>query len=184
VIAPPSLQTPRTRMRLPEIRDAPMLLAFRVQNRAHLAPWEPSRSESHYTLEACRESIVDAIEKAWHDRGYLLLATSEDGAQIIATINLANIVRGAFLACHLGYGVAADWQGRGLMHEALDEGLHWAFGALGLHRVMANYMFRNERSARLLERLGFEREGYARCYLQIAGQWEDHVLTAKIHADG
>lgn len=68
------------------------------------------------------------------------------------------------------------------MREALEAGLAWAFGELGLHRVMANYLPRNERSARLLERLGFEREGYVRRYLQIAGQWEDHVLTAKIRA--
>jgi ribosomal-protein-alanine N-acetyltransferase len=44
---------------------------------------------------------------------------------------------------------------------------------------MANHVPRNERSARLLARLGFEREGYAKRYLQIAGTWEDHVLTAK-----
>jgi ribosomal-protein-alanine N-acetyltransferase len=66
------------------------------------------------------------------------------------------------------------------MDEALAAGLDWAFGELGLHRVMANYLPRNERSGRLLARLGFEREGYAREYLKIAGRWEDHVLTAKI----
>jgi ribosomal-protein-alanine N-acetyltransferase len=49
---------------------------------------------------------------------------------------------------------------------------------------MANYMPRNERSAKLLASLGFEREGYAKRYLQIAGQWEDHVLTALVDPDG
>lgn len=39
----------------------------------------------------------------------------------------------------------------------------------------------NERSARLLARLGFERKGYARAYLKIAGRWEDHILTARIN---
>ncbi len=67
------------------------------------------------------------------------------------------------------------------MREAFEAGLAWAFGELGLHRVMANYLPRNERNARLLDRLGFEREGYAGHYLQIARQWKDHVLTAKIH---
>ena len=94
------------------------------------------------------------------------------------------MVRGVFQACHLGYAVAQRWQGRGLMREALESGLEWAFGPLGLHRVMANYMPRNERSGKLLERLGFEREGYAKRYLCIAGVWEDHVLTARIHPRG
>jgi [ribosomal protein S5]-alanine N-acetyltransferase len=178
-----SLQTPRIGIRSPEPRDAVRLLAFRTQNRAHLMPWEPSRNESHYTLEGCRESIVDANEKASQDRGYSLMVFDAGSAEIIATFNFANIVRGAFQASHLGYSVAAHWQGRGVMHEALDAGLVWAFDALGLHRVMANYMPRNERSARLLERLGFEREGYASRYLQIAGQWEDHILASKIRAD-
>ena len=43
---------------------------------------------------------------------------------------------------------------------------------------MANYMPHNHRSGKLLERLGFEREGYAKDYLLIDGQWRDHVLTA------
>jgi ribosomal-protein-alanine N-acetyltransferase len=47
---------------------------------------------------------------------------------------------------------------------------------------MANYMPGNERSARLLERLGFEREGYAKAYLNIAGRWQDHVLTALVNS--
>ncbi|MFB0585429.1 hypothetical protein [Aeromonas salmonicida] len=37
------------------------------------------------------------------------------------------------------------------------------------------------RSAALLERLGFEREGYARDYLMINGRWEDHILTALLN---
>jgi ribosomal-protein-alanine N-acetyltransferase len=39
-------------------------------------------------------------------------------------------------------------------------------------------VFVNERSGRLLERLGFVREGYARDYLLIAGRWQDHILTS------
>jgi ribosomal-protein-alanine N-acetyltransferase len=46
---------------------------------------------------------------------------------------------------------------------------------------MANYMPENKRSARVLEKLGFEKEGMARDYLKIAGEWRDHVLTAKIN---
>jgi ribosomal-protein-alanine N-acetyltransferase len=47
-----------------------------------------------------------------------------------------------------------------------------------LHRIMANYMPSNKRSARLLQKLGFVIEGHAKKYLLINGQWEDHVLTS------
>jgi len=175
----PQLRTERSRIRLPEEADAPALLRYRVANRTHLAPWEPLREEAFYTLEHCVRSIADGRELARQDRSYPCLVYGPDETEILATFTLAHVMRGPFQACLLGYGAAAQVQGQGLMHEALQAGLHWAFGELGLHRVMANHMPRNERSARLLARLGFEREGYAKRYLQIAGVWEDHVLTAR-----
>lgn len=180
---PGVMQAGRVCLRLPTPDDAARLLRYRIDNRAHLAPWEPRREPEYFTLEHCRQAIVDGLEAARLDRAHAFVVLSPDEQDILASFTLLNVVRGPFQACHLGYGIAAAQQGRGLMHEALQAGLAWAFGDLGLHRVMANYMPRNERSARLLERLGFEREGYARRYLQIAGQWEDHVLTAKVRPD-
>lgn len=182
--AAPRLSTEHTRIRLADAADAPELLRYRVANRVHLAPWEPLREEAFYTLEHCLRSIDEGCEHARLDRGYPLLVFDRDETEILATFTFANVVRGAFQACLLGYGVAARAQGQGIMHEALQAGLEWAFGELGLHRVMANHLPRNQRSARLLARLGFEREGYARRYLQIAGVWEDHVLTARIRPGG
>lgn len=69
------------------------------------------------------------------------------------------------------------------MEEALRAAIRYAFADLRLHRVMANYMPANERSGRVLRRLGFTVEGYARDYLRIAGAWEDHVLTSFTNPD-
>ena len=67
------------------------------------------------------------------------------------------------------------------MEEALRAANAFVFDAMRMHRVMANYRPENERSRRLLERLGFEREGLARNYLFIDGAWRDHVLTSLTH---
>lgn len=91
------------------------------------------------------------------------------------------IVRSPLQACYLGYSVDLDWEGKGAMSEAIPAVLDHAFGPLGLHRVMANHLPENERSARLLKRLGFETEGYARSYLFLDGAWRDHVLTARVN---
>lgn len=176
----PRLQTAHGVIRLPEPADASKLLKFRLENREHLASWEPLRSADYYTLEQCARAVRDAREVAELDRGYALALFDPAEQEILGSMTLSNVMRGPFQACLLGYGIGSRWQGRGLMHEALEATLAWAFGELDLHRVMANYLPRNERSARLLARLGFEREGYARAYLKIAGQWEDHVLTTKI----
>lgn len=176
----PCLQTPRCLIRLAEPADVPELHRYRMDNREHFMPWEPAREASYYSPEQCAQSIIEGREAAQLDRAYPLFVFSRDGQGMVGSFTLSNVVRGPFQACLLGYGIAARWQGQGLMAEALEAGLSLAFGPLDLHRVMANYLPRNERSARLLARLGFEREGCARAYLRIAGQWEDHVLTAKI----
>lgn len=179
MIAPPELATPRTLVRPLRGADTQALLRYRTENREHLAPWEPLRDEAYYTVEHCARSIADGREAARLDRGYPLAVFDPGQAEILATITFANVIRGSFQACLLGYGAALRTQGRGLVHEALQVALDWAFGELDLHRVMANHLPHNERSARLLARLGFEREGYAKRYLRIAGVWQDHVLTAK-----
>jgi [ribosomal protein S5]-alanine N-acetyltransferase len=183
VIDLPFLQTPRTHIRLADEADAPLLLRYRLENQAHLMPWEPLRETEYYTLAHCVRAIAEGRTNASHDRGYPLMAFDLDERNILATFTFANIVRGAFQACHLGYGVSAGMQGQGLMLEILRPGIAWAFDELGLHRVMANYLPRNERSAKLLAQLGFEREGYAKRYVQIAGVWEDHILTALVRPD-
>ncbi|HEV7777245.1 MAG TPA: ribosomal protein S5-alanine N-acetyltransferase [Luteibacter sp.] len=181
---PTRLRTSRTVVRLLRADEAGLLLRYRDENREHLDPWEPLREPSYYTHAACQDTLAAALEAARGDRAYPFAVLTPGEDEMLGSANLANIVRGIFQACHLGYGVAARHQGKGLMHEALEALIGHAFGPLGLHRVMANYMPRNERSGRLLERLGFEREGQAKRYLKIAGVWEDHILTAKINPLG
>ena len=55
------------------------------------------------------------------------------------------------------------------------------FSTLRFHRIIANYIPGNQRSQKTLNAVGFEREGYAKSYLKIAGKWQDHVLTALIN---
>jgi ribosomal-protein-alanine N-acetyltransferase len=100
---------------------------------------------------------------------------------MLAGCNFTNIVRGPLQACYLGYSVDQAHQGQGLMREVVQAGIGYMFGAQGLHRIMANHMPSNVRSEKLLRALGFEREGYARAYLHIAGRWEDMVLNALLN---
>ncbi len=67
------------------------------------------------------------------------------------------------------------------MNKTLQITNRYCFEQLGLHRIMANHLPRNVRSERLLASLGFEREGYARAYLKIAGVWEDPILRTLIN---
>jgi ribosomal-protein-alanine N-acetyltransferase len=87
-------------------------------------------------------------------------------------------VRGAFQAAYLGYNISQDQQGKGLMTEALTAVIDYVFTEINLHRLMANYRPENLASARVLEKLNFTIEGFAKNYLMVDGQWCDHVLTS------
>jgi hypothetical protein len=50
-----------------------------------------------------------------------------------------------------------------------------------LHRIQAAHLPENLRSAAVLARLGFEREGLARKYLYINGAWRDHAINALLN---
>ena len=79
------------------------------------------------------------------------------------------------MQAELGFTLARAHQGRGYATEAARCVLDRAFGA-GLRRVSAECDARNTASARLLERLGFRREGHRRRHTWLKGEWTDDLL--------
>ena len=161
--------------------QAPLESAFYQRNQRHLAPWSPIRTTDYFSTAQIRRRLE--IQASAFEAGlavHMALLTL-DGEQMIGACNFSGIIRGAFQACYLGYHIDEAHQGKGLMQEALEAAIAYMFETQNLHRIMANYIPGNERSARLLERLGFEREGYAKAYLNIARRWPDHVLTARVN---
>lgn len=85
--------------------------------------------------------------------------------------------------CEIGYALAADHWHRGLAGEALGAVLDFAFDTLGFERIEADIDPRNAPSIRLVERLGFQREGLLRCRWRIAGEVQDSVLYGLLRTD-
>lgn len=179
-MAPLEIRTERLSLQVLAPDAAPLLARYVQDNRAHLAPWEPVRDEAYYTVDQCAERLRRSQEAYLAGTSVPLAVLDEDGV-MIGGCNFTNIVRGVLQACNLGYSIAAARQGQGLMQEAVAAGIDYVFSELGLHRIMANHLPENHRSAALLQRLGFEREGYAKSYLLINGVWRDHVLTALVN---
>lgn len=174
------LETQRTRIDLVTTHDADTLRQYHLRNAAHLAPWEPTRPDGHHSIDAWQYRAAAYAANNRAGTSYHFAIRLADDNKIAGLLNFSNVVRGAFLACHLGYSVDQSQQGRGLMYDALSATIPAVFTTFGLHRIMANYMPANTRSGRLLTRLGFEKEGYARDYLKIAGAWQDHILMSRI----
>ena len=167
--------------RLAQVRDAPLLSYYYTENAEHLQPWEPDHEDDFHALEMWYRRLAIRKLEQREGRAAHFIGITDDGRHIIATCSLTNIARGAFQAGVMGYSVGKEFEGQGYMRELCEHVISFAFNELALHRIMANYVPRNARSERLLQRLGFVREGLAKDYLRINGRWEDHVLTSLIN---
>lgn len=175
----PILETERLQLRLPMAKEASRVLDFFIRNKAHLTPTAPARPRDFETPWYWEQQLNQA--RASYQAGEscrFFFFPRENPTTVIGNVSLTQIARGAFQACYMGYSMDEGHQGQGLMTEACAEAVRFAFEELRLHRIMANYLPTNERSGRLLRRLGFQVEGYARDYLYINGAWRDHILTS------
>jgi ribosomal-protein-alanine N-acetyltransferase len=181
---PPVLTTERLILRLGEPADIPAIVRFFVDNREYLKPfWEPGPPE-FYQPEGWKNRLSDDWGNFLKDKRLrLFMFPKEDAGRVIGSIEYNGIWRDPVQHCHLGYYMAENAQGKGYMSEALLAANRYVFATMNLHRIMAQYMPRNQHSGSLLKRLGFAVEGYARDLLLHGGRWEDHILTSLTNPD-
>jgi [ribosomal protein S5]-alanine N-acetyltransferase len=173
------IETERLMVRLPQVADVPEIISFYAENRAHLQPFSPTFAPDFLDEAVWLEQVqVRAREFGAGDSFRAFLFARSTPERIVGNLNLSQVHRSAFQSCVLGYNLARDEQGKGYMTEAVIGAIAFAFEKWKLHRIAANYMPRNARSAAVLRRCGFEIEGHAPAYLLINDRWEDHVLAA------
>jgi [ribosomal protein S5]-alanine N-acetyltransferase len=107
----------------------------------------------------------------------LLICVRDTGA-IAGVVNINSIIRGRFQNGSISYAAFAPTAGHGYMSEGLGLVLRHAFENLRLHRLEANIQPGNHASRKLVQRLGFRREGYSPEMLFIDSAWRDHERWA------
>ncbi|WP_442504122.1 GNAT family N-acetyltransferase [Marinivivus vitaminiproducens] len=172
---PPAAATPALSLRRIVETDGPLLIEANRRARAYHEPWVDPFLD--------REGFDAWFTRIRHGAHVGLLAQIAGSPVPVGVVNLNDIVLGALRGAFLGYYGYPEWAGRGLMTEAVRHGLDVAFGELRLHRIEANIQPSNRASLRLVERLGFRREGYSPRYLFIAGEWRDHERWARLADD-
>lgn len=170
-------------MRHPVMHDYSAWAELRAMSRQHLTPWEPMWARDELTRSCFRRRLRQFQREQRDDHGYAYLVFREAGGELVGGLNISNVRRGVAQAASLGYWIGLPYVGRGLMTDAVRAAVQFAFGPLGLNRLEAACLPENVVSARVLEKTGFQREGRARRYLKINGQWRDHDLFAIVHDD-
>jgi [ribosomal protein S5]-alanine N-acetyltransferase len=179
---PPAIEGKGVFLRQPQMSDHPEWAALREKSRSFLEPWEPIWPVDDLTRAAFRRRLKRYAEDQRSDQAYSFLVFRADNV-LVGGITLSNVRRGVAQASSIGYWMGAPYARQGLMSRALHALIPFSFINLRLHRLEAACITTNAASIRLLEKSGFQREGYARQYLCINGIWQDHLLYARLRDD-
>jgi ribosomal-protein-alanine N-acetyltransferase len=180
---PPSVRGNGVLLRTPQISDYSRWAALREASRDFLTPWEPTWPLDDLTRGAFRLRLKRYAEDLRTDLAYPFFVFRAEDNELVGGVTLGNIRRGCAQSGSLGYWMGVPFARRGLMSEAVSALVPFAFDSLRLHRVEAACLENNAASIRLLQKTGFQREGFARQYLCINGIWQDHLLFARLASD-
>jgi ribosomal-protein-alanine N-acetyltransferase len=179
----PVIETERVVLRAPQMSDYPAWAELRATSRDFLVPWEPLWAPDELSRASFRRRVRHYLRDMREDMGYALFVYDTQSTALVGGITLCNVRRGVTQSCTLGYWVGAAHAKRGYMTAAVRAVVPFVFDSLELHRLEAACLPTNTASMRLLKRVGFTREGLARRYLRINGDWRDHVLYALLDTD-
>jgi RimJ/RimL family protein N-acetyltransferase len=158
--------------------DAETLAAYR--SAPEVARYQSWRAP--YPLERARYAVetmaaADPAQPGWFQYAVELKATRTHIGDVGVNLN-DNLMQ-----ADIGYTVAPERQGHGYATEAVRAVLDRLFRVQGLHKVSAECDARNTASARLLERVGFTREGLLRQHTWIKDEWTDDLLYGLLEAE-
>ncbi len=129
--------------------------------------------------EAATRRFLSYVKTEWssrEQRAYECAVILKDGGALAGGVSL---FRTGPLG-ELGWILAPEYRMRGYASEAAGALMDWGFSELGLHRIRARCDARNERSRRVMERLGMRREALFRSARFVRGEWQDEYEYAKL----
>jgi [ribosomal protein S5]-alanine N-acetyltransferase len=178
--APARLVGRHTYLRMPEDRDWRPWADLRAASRDFLMPWEPTWPPDALMRDSFRRRLRRYGIDWREDAGYSFFIFRQEDNCFLGGVTLGNVRRGVAQSGTLGYWIGQPYARQGYMTDALRAVVAFSFEALELHRLEAACLPTNTASQRVLAKMGFKEEGYARKYLRINGEWSDHLLFALV----
>ncbi len=152
-------------------------LVFR--NREHLHTYMQWMTPD-YAIESTRNFVLRSIESRL-ERKTLALALERDG-ELIGSTGF-NRLEWAARVCEIGYWIASDEVGKGIITRACQVMIDYAFDELEMNRVEIRCSSENTRSAAIPERLGFKLEGILREAEVVNGRAHDFCIYGLLAED-
>jgi ribosomal-protein-alanine N-acetyltransferase len=153
---PEIIETPRLILRRPLLSDAEAVFAFgRDSEVTRYMDWP-----THTSIETAKEYLRECSPRWESESEYDWMITLRDEQSVIGGISIR--IRGHL--ADFGYILNRLYWGRGLATEAANAVVTWAWSLDCIYRVWATCDAENFSSARVLEKIGFIREGVLRSW--------------------
>lgn len=175
----PVLQTKRFMLRAFTLDDTND--TFRIMSDPRVTRYfgtQPMRSRDQAT------DRIRAIQTAFEEKeGVRWAITLREHGQFVGSCGFWRLVKPHFRA-EIGYELAPEFWGQGVMTEAVAAILTFGFTTMGLHSVEAQITPANIGSRRVLEKLGFVQEGYfhENFYEPTEDMFEDTAVFSLLQA--
>ncbi len=170
-------------LRHPRWADFDGWAELRRENRSYLTPWEPAWDDKHLTRPSYRARLGRFKKMVASGEAYPFHVFRASDERLIGACNITHIQRQVAQSAQLGYWVGEHYARQGFARAAVSAASKFCFEGLGLHRIEAAVQPENAGSIKVLEIMKFQKEGLARGYLKINGQWQDHIIYAKLSGD-
>jgi ribosomal-protein-serine acetyltransferase len=180
-LAPNELASERLLLRAPRRGDASLLHDAIEETLGELVPWLPWARPEHTRTDTRR--YLRAARGAWARRSSFEFVLEERATGRILGMTSLHRIDWTRRCAGIGYWVRRSAWSRGFASEAAEAALAHAFDALLLHRIEALVALANKPSQRVVEKLGFTREGVAREAEFIDGRFLDHFQYSLLASD-
>jgi RimJ/RimL family protein N-acetyltransferase len=157
------LEGKNIRLKLAEKEDIDFFVGF-WNNLDYYGDYEPIMEQ--ITKAEAEKRFADTSKKA------TFIVQKKDGTNIGLIVYFGQ----SSGSTTIGYAIQSSEQGKGLGTEALQLMVDYLFLAKEIHRVQANTDPENKASQRILEKVGFTKEGVSRRSSFVRGKWRDECL--------
>lgn len=144
----------------------------------YLATQSPRFEETQYLVNF----LISLFERDEGFRWGITLKSGDAAGRVIGTCGYHAWAKDHFRA-EIGYELAGDYWGRGIMAEAIEALLAFGFEEMALNRIEAMVLVGNKASAGFLEKLGFQQEVLLREYEFVRGKFRDVLLFSLLSKD-
>lgn len=169
-------RTERLILRASKLVSPQQTLDYYKRNQELFTPLDPKRITGFYTF-AYQFLMLhqDEVERQAGCTIKFWVFTKDNPDRIIGMISFSNIKYGNVSSTFLAYKLDSSCLNKGFITEAIARGIRIIFEELHLNRIEVAVLPRNIPSLRVMEKLGFVKEGFSPKFMEINGIWEGHV---------